>query len=123
LFNVLDPAAVDAALRPMTFPGRFELLRREPPLVLDGAHNPDAAAVLASAIGDSFRREKPAIVLSVLADKDAGGIIRALADVASVFVATENGSARCVPATELAEVVFSVTGNRAIVAPDLRDAL
>lgn len=123
LFNVLDPTAVDAALRPMTFPGRFELLRRDPPLVLDGAHNPDAAAVLASAIRDSFRHELPVIVLGVLTDKDVEGIVRALADVASVFVATENGSPRCLPAAELAEVVLSVTGNRAIVAPDLHDAL
>ncbi|MHB1020428.1 MAG: bifunctional folylpolyglutamate synthase/dihydrofolate synthase [Coriobacteriia bacterium] len=123
LFNVLDPAAVDTALRSMTFPGRFELLRREPPLVLDGAHNPDAAAVLASAIRDSFRGELPVVVLGVLADKDAEGIVRALADAASVFVATQNGSPRCLPAAELADVVFRVTGSRAIVAPDLREAL
>lgn len=123
LFNVLDPTAVDAALRPMTFPGRFELLRREPPLVLDGAHNPDAAAVLASAIRDSFRGEPPVIVLGVLTDKDVEGIVRALAGVASVFVATENGSPRCLSAAELAEVIFNATGSGAIVVPDLRDAL
>ncbi|MBN2247614.1 MAG: dihydrofolate synthase [Coriobacteriia bacterium] len=123
IFNVLDPAAVDTALRTMTFPGRFELLRREPPLVLDGAHNPDAAAVLSSAIRDSFRGGLPVIVLGVLADKDVEGIVRALADTASGFIATENGSSRCLPADELAAVVERVTGRTTLAVPVLREAL
>ena len=40
--------------RAMRFPGRFELVRDDPPLVLDGAHNPQAAAVLADAIREAF---------------------------------------------------------------------
>jgi len=123
LFNVCDPGAVDAALRAMTFPGRFELVRREPPLVLDGAHNPDAAAVLASAIRDSFRNRLPIIVLGVLADKDAEGIVGALSGAASGFITTENGSPRCLPADRLAGVVRKVSGQAALAVPDLRDAL
>lgn len=123
LFNVLDPDAVDAAMRPLAFPGRFEVLRREPPLVVDGAHNPDAAAVLSSAIRDSFRHGFPIVVLGVLADKDAEGIVRALAGVAAEFITTENGSPRCMPADQLASLVADVTGRAARAVPDLREAL
>lgn len=123
LFDVLDPEATDRILRAMTFPGRFHALRREPPLVIDGAHNPDAAEVLAGAIHDSFSGGLPVLVLGILADKDAEGIVRALAPVGSAFVATENGSPRCMPAAELADLIGRITGTSAAVAPDVGDAL
>jgi len=123
LYDVLDPEVSDRALRAMTFPGRFQVLRRTPPLVIDGAHNPDAAAVLASAICDSFRDGLPVLVLGIFADKDVEGIVRALAPAGSAFVATENGSSRCMPAAELADLIARVTGTPAAVAPDVGNAL
>lgn len=123
LYTVLDPQAVDVALRTLTFPGRFELLRREPPLVIDGAHNPDAAAVLASAIRYSFQGGLPVIVLGVMADKDVEGIVSALASCASAFVATENGSSRCMSAGELGSTIARITGSESLVIPDIREAV
>lgn len=123
MFNVLDPDRANAALRSVSFPGRFEVLRARPPLVIDGAHNPEAAAVLAGAIRDSFPDAKPAIVLGILADKDAEGIVSALADSAAFFVITENGSQRCRPAGELATLVERLTGREAIVEPSLGSAI
>jgi dihydrofolate synthase/folylpolyglutamate synthase len=123
MFNVLDPDRANAALRSVTFPGRFEVLRTGPPLVIDGAHNPEAAAVLAAAIRDSFRDSPPAIVLGILADKDAEGIVRALADTAAFFVTTENGSPRCLPAGELAALVARITGREVVAEPSLGKAL
>lgn len=123
LFNVLDPEVTDRALRAMTFPGRFQVLRSEPPLVIDGAHNPDAAAVLSSAIHDSFSGGLPVLVLGVLRDKDAEGIVRALAGAGSAFVATENGSPRCMPAAELADLISRVVGTAATASPEIREAL
>lgn len=121
--NVMDPDRADAALRSMTFPGRFEVLRTPPPLVIDGAHNPGAADVLADAIRDSFQDSPPGIVLGILADKDAEGIVRALGDVAAFFVTTENGSPRCLPAGELAAVARRVTDREVFAEPSLGKAL
>ncbi|MDY0340788.1 MAG: Mur ligase family protein [Coriobacteriia bacterium] len=123
LCSVLDPLVTDRTLRAMVFPGRFEVLRTEPPLVLDGAHNPDAAAVLSSAIHDTFGSDLPVIVLGVLKDKDVEGIVRALDGSASAFIATENGSSRCIPSEELAAVIARVTDGEPLVVPDLRQAL
>lgn len=121
-FAICDVPAVQDALRKLTFPGRFEVLSEDPPVVIDGAHNPDAARVLASAIRETID-VPPVIVLAVLADKDAEGIVRALAPVAAEFVVTHNGSARCLEPQALAEVVRTVTGNRARLQPDLETAL
>lgn len=69
-------------------PGRVEVLRRRPLLVLDGAHNPAAAAALAAAMRESFRWDRLILVLGMLANKDAAGVIEALAPIVDdVFVA------------------------------------
>ena len=120
---ICDVPALQAALCKLTFPGRFEVLSTEPPLVIDGAHNPEAAGVLAGAIAEVFGANKPTVVLGVLADKDVGGIVRALAPVASAFIATENTSRRCASASDVANVIERVTGVRALAEPSLHSAL
>ncbi len=123
LFEVGPPDLVNEVMCAMTFPGRCEMLRTDPPLMVDGAHNPQAAEVLAGAIVESGGGRKPVILLAILADKDAEGIVRALAPVAGSFVVSENGSPRCMPAAALADVVERVTGVRPVVEPDLARAL
>ncbi len=106
----LDPQAVARALATLTIPGRFEALSRDPWLVVDGAHNPEAAAVLADAIDDAWvGAGRPSIVLGVLADKDAAGIVEALAPAAGRFVCVEPPSPRALGAHELASIVGGVT--------------
>jgi dihydrofolate synthase/folylpolyglutamate synthase len=61
--------------------GRLQLLEDDPPTVLDGAHNPDAVAALVDSLPEVFdaRPPKPlALVLGVLEDKDAAGMLAAL---------------------------------------------
>lgn len=115
--------AADAVAKTLRFPGRFELLREDPPLIIDGAHNPQAAEALAVTIEEVFSDAPPLILLAVLADKDAEGIVRALAPVASGFVVSENGSPRCLAAPELAAVVERVTGIAPLVEADLERAV
>ncbi|MHB1323829.1 MAG: bifunctional folylpolyglutamate synthase/dihydrofolate synthase [Coriobacteriia bacterium] len=123
MLSVLDRSVTASALANLTFPGRFEVLRKDPPLVIDGAHNPDAAHMLSGAIAEVFSATPPVIVLSVLAEKDAEGIVRALAPVARAFVVTHNGSPRCMETAALASVVESVTGVRPVVEGELARAL
>jgi dihydrofolate synthase / folylpolyglutamate synthase len=103
---------VRAALDAMRFPGRFELLAAEPPLVIDGAHNPQAAAVLAQAVSEAWpsAHRRPWCVLGVLADKDAAGIVRALDPVVERFVVTQPTVGRARDAGDLAAVVERETG-------------
>jgi dihydrofolate synthase / folylpolyglutamate synthase len=114
-----------AALAAMRFPGRFELMCAEPPVVLDGAHNPQAAAVLATAISEAWpeAHRKPWCVLGILADKDAEGIIAALDPVVERFVVTQSHSSRARAAEDLAAIVQRVTGAWPEIVPDLEEAL
>jgi dihydrofolate synthase/folylpolyglutamate synthase len=120
-----DADASRRALAAMTFPGRFELLVADPPLVIDGAHNPQAAGVLAEAVLDAWPddRSRPLCVLGVLTDKDANGIVRALAPAVDGFVVTQPDSTRARDAAELAAVVEHETGSWPEIRPDLADAI
>ena len=101
----------------MLIRGRLEVHEGEPPLVLDAAHNPDAARALAEALSDLGKGAPLVCCLAVLDDKDASGIIEALAGVCGEFVCTEipeeqmKGSgrpgAKCVPANDLADLCVS----------------
>ena len=114
--RALDPARAVRALAAVAIPGRFELVRSEPSVLVDGAHNPQAARALAGAIRDAFPNPAahPVLLLGILADKDARGIVEALAPVASRIAVTQSRSARALPARELAALVRDVTG----VEPD-----
>jgi dihydrofolate synthase/folylpolyglutamate synthase len=119
----LDPGRTRNTLASMAFPGRFELVRENPPLVIDGAHNPQAAGVLACAIREAFGAARPTIVLGVMADKDAGGIVRALAPVASAFICTRSASPRALAPESLASVVRAGCAVPAVAATDVAAAL
>ncbi|MDO9556601.1 MAG: Mur ligase family protein [Coriobacteriia bacterium] len=107
LGRVLDRDALASALRGMCFPGRFQVIRQKPPLIVDGAHNPEAALVLADAVREAFGSIRPVFVLGVMGDKDAAGIVRTLAPVARGFVCTASRSDRALPVDVLADVVRS----------------
>ena len=62
----------------VTSPGRLEVVRRSPTIIVDAAHNPHGAAALARAIDDSFDFSSLVGVVGVLSDKDALGILVAL---------------------------------------------
>jgi len=63
----------------VTLPGRFQVLPGKPQVVLDVAHNPEAAEVLASNLGDSGYAPETIGVLGMLKDKDIAGVVRAMA--------------------------------------------
>jgi dihydrofolate synthase / folylpolyglutamate synthase len=77
----LDPRAVRDAAAETTVPGRMQLVGHEPPTLLDGAHNPHAARALVEALGEVLESHPPrplGLVLGVLEDKDANGMLRVL---------------------------------------------
>jgi dihydrofolate synthase / folylpolyglutamate synthase len=84
----LDPGAVRAAAREIVLPGRLEVVGRDPLVVLDGAHNPSGARALAGSLGAVVGERELVVVLSILEDKDAAGILAALAPLAAGAVFT-----------------------------------
>ncbi|MEN6430634.1 MAG: cyanophycin synthetase, partial [Coriobacteriales bacterium] len=101
----LEATSIRDALAQTRFPGRFQVLRETPFLVIDGAHNPEAAHVLAGAVREAFGAARPVFVLGVMADKDVSGIVSELIPVSSGFVCTASRSPRAMDPQILAEVV------------------
>lgn len=77
---------VAAALGRVRWPGRLELLAGDPPLVYDGAHTPESAAVLANALEEHFPETDWTFVVGMLTRRDAVAMLRELARVAERIV-------------------------------------
>jgi len=93
-----------------TSPGRLQVVGVDPTVIVDAAHNPHGAAALAAALGTYFTFDELVVVLGVLQDKDAAGIVAALAPVAARFNVTQSQSERAVPHDRLAELVVEHAG-------------
>ena len=120
----LDAELVHEAFGQMTSPGRLEVIRRSPTIVLDAAHNPHGAAALADALEDSFDFNPLVGVVGVMADKDYEGLLSALEGSFSEIVCTQNSTPRAMPAEELAEVARGIFGqDRVHVARRIDDAI
>jgi len=101
---------VSEGLGTVTSPGRLQLIGIDPTVLVDAAHNPHGARALAAALGEYFDFDEWTVVLSVLGDKDAAGIIRELAPAVTRFIATSSHSDRAIPAEELGELVAELAG-------------
>ncbi len=78
-----SPVAIPAeiirtGLSKAIWPGRLQILSRDPPMVLDGAHNPDGANTLAASLKELFKKRKIALVWGMCNDKDALGFAKAM---------------------------------------------
>lgn len=120
----LDTEAVLSALARVGSPGRLEVLRRSPTIMVDAAHNPAGAHALSEAIQEEFAFTKLVGVVAVLGDKDVRGILEELEPILATIVVTENSSPRRLPVADLAVVAEQVFGaDRTIRARSLPDAI
>jgi len=118
----LDP--VRGAFASVSAPGRLEVVRRSPTVVLDAAHNPAGAEVTADAVREAFSFTSLVGVIGVLADKDAHGLLEAFEPVLDHVVVTASTSARALPAEVLGHLAVDVFGaDRVEIVPRLDDAI
>lgn len=106
----LNEGSVQRGFASATSPGRLEVVKRSPTVIVDAAHNPHGAAVLASALQESFTFDHIIGVISVMADKDVRGVLEALEPVMQEVVVTWNGAARAMPVSDIAELAQEVFG-------------
>ncbi|MFN8076071.1 MAG: folylpolyglutamate synthase/dihydrofolate synthase family protein [Kineosporiaceae bacterium] len=120
----LDPEVVIAAFAGVDSPGRLEIVRRSPTILVDAAHNPAGAAVLAEALRESFTFSRLVGLVAILEDKDAEGILSELEPVLDEIVLTRSSSGRARDVQDLAELAGEVFGeHRVTVAERLDHAL
>jgi dihydrofolate synthase / folylpolyglutamate synthase len=86
----------------VAFPGRLQIIRRKPYVVVDGGHNPGAARSLKEAILQYFNPAKSILVIGVSNDKDISGIVHELGPVFDKIIVTRANNPRSAPPEKLA---------------------
>jgi dihydrofolate synthase/folylpolyglutamate synthase len=120
----LDVDAIRAGFAAVRSPGRMERMRSAPTVFIDAAHNPAGAAALAQTLQQEFDFRYLVGVVSVMGDKDVGGILTALEPVFDQIVVTHNGSPRAMDVESLALLAEERFGqDRVITATTLPDAI
>jgi dihydrofolate synthase/folylpolyglutamate synthase len=115
---------LDEGLGQLTSPGRLQLIGTDPVIYVDAAHNPHGAEALARAVAESFSFEELALVVGVLEEKDAFGLLRALAPIAHRVTVTPVESPRSIDPTALREVAEDAIPDTPVeVADSLPEAL
>ena len=92
-------------LRDVVWPGRFELLRRNPDVIVDGGHNPQCLEALAQNVRDYLAGRNITALTGVMADKDSAHMYETMAPLVTRFVAVTPDNPRAMPAEELKNIL------------------
>ncbi|HEY7011848.1 MAG TPA: folylpolyglutamate synthase/dihydrofolate synthase family protein [Streptosporangiaceae bacterium] len=122
--QALDPDLVRSAFATMSSPGRLEVVRRSPVVIVDAAHNPAGMAATVAGLGEAFAFTELVAILAVSEDKDVPAIMDELEPLVSELVVTSNSSPRSADPDKLAEMASAVFGpDRVRAVPRLDDAI
>ncbi|MFJ6490409.1 bifunctional folylpolyglutamate synthase/dihydrofolate synthase [Streptomyces californicus] len=120
----LDIDAIRKAFASVLSPGRLEVVRSSPTVVLDAAHNPAGAKAAAEGVSEAFSFSRLIGVVGTSADKDVRGLLEAFEPIFAEIVVTQNSTPRAMDADELAAIAVEVFGDERVqVEPRLDDAL
>jgi dihydrofolate synthase/folylpolyglutamate synthase len=103
----IDDSSIARGLASVEWPARFQ--RWDDRIVIDGAHNPAAAHILAETWRESFGDQRATLILAILSDKDLRGICEALAPITDSVLLPKIRSDRATPPDELAKVLSVIT--------------
>jgi dihydrofolate synthase/folylpolyglutamate synthase len=115
--------AIRAGLAAAQVPGRFQRIAQAPDIILDVAHNPEAARALADALREQPVAGRTLAVVGMLADKDAAGVFAALREAVDAWWVCTPASPRAQGAVALAAILRAQVANAPIsVQPDVKTA-
>jgi dihydrofolate synthase/folylpolyglutamate synthase len=100
-FGNITETSIYKGLEKAIWPGRFEVVNKNPVFLIDGAHNQEGALALANNLMKYFPHKRKIIITGVLRDKDYASILNPIIPVADAFIAVTPNSDRALPAQEL----------------------
>src|SRR5215469_5488582 len=122
--GALDADLVREAFAKVSSPGRLEVIRRSPTIIIDAAHNPAGMAATVAAIEESFSFARLSGVFAASGDKDVPGILAELEPLLTDIVVTRNSSDRAMDPGQAAELAAEIFGeDRVQSASRLDDAI
>ena len=120
----LDADLVREAFAKVTSPGRMEVIRRSPTIIIDAAHNPAGMAATVAAVQEAFTFARLVGVFAASGDKDVAGMLDELEPLLSEIVVTRNSSDRSLDPEQTAELAVEIFGeDRVQTAERLDDAI
>ena len=118
--RALPAKVVEDGFASVTSPGRLEVLRSSPTVLVDAGHNPHGVSALVGAVEEVFDFRHLVAVVGVMADKDAEGILSVLEPVTDAVVVVPIDSPRAMDVEDLADIAREVYGaDRVVAAEDL----
>jgi dihydrofolate synthase/folylpolyglutamate synthase len=117
-----DSEAIRRGLGKVQWPGRLEVIREKPWVVLDGAHNPAGAQALSEALRQSFSYNRCYFLIGIMGDKEVERLISILAPLSHETVLCRPRQDRAAPPERLLEALEAVGGKGRII-PDVSEGL
>jgi dihydrofolate synthase/folylpolyglutamate synthase len=122
--EALDAELVREAFAKVSTPGRLEVIRRNPTIIIDASHNPAGAAATVAAVQETFTFTHLAGVFAASGDKDVTGMLAELEPLLDQIVVTRNSSDRSMDTSEVTELAIDIFGEDRVVSADrLEDAI
>ncbi|MEY3531099.1 MAG: hypothetical protein RLY68_101 [Actinomycetota bacterium] len=105
----IDHDLVQEAFAEFSSPGRLQVLKRNPTIVIDAAHNPAGIKATKQGITESFQFDNLILILAFMGDKDVNQILEELKGFAQVVILTQTNSARALSVVDLAKKVKNIS--------------
>lgn len=122
--RAIEPAIVEEGFATATSPGRLEVVRTSPSIIIDAAHNPHGARAVVEALEESFDYTNVVAVYSAMADKNVEATLAELEPAIDEIVVTSMDNVRAMDVDEIATIARDVFGeDRVFVEPSLLDAI
>ena len=115
----VDTEALYRSIRETRWPGRMEVIKTEPLTIIDGAHNPDGAAILSESVDRYLVGKKINLVFGMLRDKDILSVAKLLAVRADRIIITEPESPRAASSAEVHGIILEALRGEAV--PDITE--
>ncbi|QHW34156.1 bifunctional folylpolyglutamate synthase/dihydrofolate synthase [Paenibacillus rhizovicinus] len=125
---ILEDEDLREGLRSAAWPGRLEMIGDSPRILVDGAHNPEGAEMLAAALKETYSYERLHLMIGMLANKNHRDALRHILPLVNTLVVTEADFRKALPAADLASLVQELREEAGysfelIVEPDWKKAL
>jgi len=118
----ISEESIEQGLRRLSWPGRLEVLREKPLIVVDGAHNGHSARRLRQALRDYFSFDRAIVVMGISGDKTIGAMAEELAPLTHLLIATRSQHPRAADPQAVA-AAFAAQGVASETCPTLATAL
>ena len=122
--NALDSDVIREGFENASSPGRLEIMRRNPTVMIDAAHNAHGAIALSQALAEEFTFDRVIAVVAILGDKDVVKFLTELSKVADEIIVTRNSSPRAMPIEDLKRIAVDIFEEGAVsAAPSIAAAI